>query len=166
MSTMNATSNTPTLKNIVSLPGQGRGQAVMGVTQIYKLEAQQSSGSLVCVEITVPPGEGIPLHAHRDEEEYFYVITGCVTVDGDGLPAPSVNLDAGSFFYGPRGLYHGFRCVSAEAAKILVFITPGARSQEMFAQLAELTRIHGTRLDPAVIGAVALDYGITVAPPA
>jgi quercetin dioxygenase-like cupin family protein len=110
----------------------------------------------------VPPGEGIPLHAHRDEEEYLYVITGCVAVEGEDLPKPSVNLEAGSFFYGPRGLYHGFHCVGMVAAKILVFITPGARSQEMF---AELTRVHGTRLDPAVVGAVAREYGISVGPP-
>jgi quercetin dioxygenase-like cupin family protein len=162
---MDTTNTTTALTNAVSLPGQGRGQAVMGVTQIYKLEAQQSAGNLVCLEITVPPGEGIPLHAHRDEEEYLYVITGCVAVEGEDLPKPSVNLEAGSFFYGPRGLYHGFHCVGMVAAKILVFITPGARSQEMFAELAELTRVHGTRLDPAVVGAVAREYGITVGPP-
>jgi hypothetical protein len=33
---MDTTNTTTALTNAVSLPGQGRGQAVMGVTQIYK----------------------------------------------------------------------------------------------------------------------------------
>jgi quercetin dioxygenase-like cupin family protein len=166
MSTMNAMSNTVTPTNAVSLPGEGRGQAVMGVTCIYKLEEQQAGGSLVCLEITVPPGEGIPSHMHRDEDESIYVITGRIALDGDDLPAPAVNLDAGSFFHGPRGRWHGFHCVGTEAAKILVFITPGASSQAMFCRLAELTRLHGPKIDPAMVAEVARDHGITVALPA
>lgn len=166
ITTMNTMSKTTPLKNAVSLPGEGRGEAVMGVTSIYKLEQQQSGGGLVCLEITVPPGEGIPSHMHRDEDELIYVLAGRIVLDGDDLPAPGVNLDAGSFFHGPRGRWHGFRCVGTEAAKILVFIMPGASSQAMFRRLAELTRLHGPKLDPALVAEVARDHGITVAPPA
>jgi len=160
---VNMASKTAALTNAFSLPGEGRGEAIMGVTQIYKLEAQRSGGSLVCVEITVPPGEGIPLHTHRDEDESFHVIAGRVTIEGDDLPAASVALDAGSLFHGPRGRRHGFRCAGTEAAKILVLITPGTGSQEMFGRLAELTRLHGTKLAPALVAEVARDYGITLA---
>lgn len=162
---MSATSNTTTPTNNVSLPGEGRGEAVMGVTYIYKLEEQQSGGGLVCIEITAPPGEGIPSHMHRDEDESIYVIAGRIAVDGEDLPAPIVHLDAGSFFHSPRGKWHGFRCVGSEAAKILVYITPGANSQAMFRRLAQLTRLHGPGIDPALVAEVARDHGITIAPP-
>ena len=76
-------------------------------------------------------------------------------------------LASGIFFWNDfqPGQLVGMRHVFDWMVWILVFITPGARSQEMFAELAELTRVHGTRLDPAVVGAVAREYGISVGPP-
>src|SRR5260221_10168708 len=129
---MNGATSKTALANCYSLPGAGRGEAIMGVTQIYKLEAGQTGGSLVCVEITVPPGQGIPPHTHRDEDESFYVIAGRVVIEGDDIGDAPVGLDAGSMFHGPRGRLHGFRCEGPEAARILVFLSPGARTQEMF----------------------------------
>lgn len=163
---MNGTTSQPALANRYSLPGAGRGEAIMGVTQIYKLESHQSGGRLLCVEITVPPGEGIPPHTHRDEDESFYVIAGRVVIEGEDIGETPVALDVGSFFHGPRGRLHGFHCEGPEAAKILVFLSPGARTEEMFGKLAELTRQYGSALDRARVAAVAGEYGITVAAPA
>lgn len=148
--------------NLFSMSGAGRFEAVLGVSQLYKAEAAQTGGQLVCTEIDVSPGQGIPPHRHSDEDEAFYVLAGHVVIEGDGCGS-GVGLDAGGFFYGPRGRVHGFRCEGTETARLLVFITPGTGTGLMFAELAELTREQASGLDPARIAAVCGRYGIAFA---
>lgn len=147
--------------NHLSLPGAGRAEAVLGTSMIYKAEASETGGQLVCAEITVPPGQGVPPHWHSDEDEAFYVLAGRVVIEGDGCGSDGTGLDAGGFFYGPRGRMHGFRCGGTEAAKLLVFVTPGTGIGAMFADLAEMTRQQGDGIDPAQVAAVCGRYGIT-----
>ena len=91
------------------------------------------------------------------------MLSGRVVIEGDGCEGGAVSLDAGGFFYGPRGRLHGFRCGGAEAARLLVFVTPGTGIGAMFTDLAELTRRHGEGLDPAQVAAVCSRYGIAFA---
>jgi quercetin dioxygenase-like cupin family protein len=146
--------------------GSGTRRTDPCVNQIYKAEAGQTGGSLVCVEITVPPGQGIPPHRHGEEDESFYVLAGRIVVEGDDCGGVPVHLDAGGFFHGPRGRVHGFRCEGTETARPLVFITPGTGIEAMFGELAELTRQQGSGFDPARVAAVSGRHGITfVGPP-
>jgi len=149
--------------NHFSLPGGGRAEAVLGTSMIYKAEASQTGGRLVCAEITVPPGQGIPPHRHDAEDEAFYVLSGCVAIEGDDCGGGTVSLDAGGFFYGPRGRIHGFRCTGTQTARLLVFVTPGTGIGAMFTELAELTRQQDNGLDPAQVAAVCSRYGIAFA---
>ena len=151
--------------NHLSPPGMGRAEAVLGTSMIYKSEAGETGGRLVCVEITVPPGVGIPPHRHRDEDEAFYVLAGRVIIEGDDCGEGGVGLDAGGFFYGPRGRVHGFRCGGTDAARLLVFVTPGTGTGAMFAELAELGRRMGERMNPAQVVAVCDRYGVTFVGP-
>lgn len=162
---MNETIGTAQAGNHLSPPGMGRIEAVLGTTLAYKAEAAETGGRLVCAEITVPPGVGIPPHRHRDEDEAFYVLAGRVIIEGDGCGEGGVGLEAGGFFFGPRGRVHGFRCGGTEAARLLVFITPGTGTGAMFAELAELGRRMGERMDPAQVVAVCDRYGVTYVRP-
>lgn len=151
--------------NSVSMPGEGRAEPILGVSQIYKVEAQQTGGGLICIEITVPPGHGIPPHRHRDEDESFYVVAGRIVIEGDDLGGAPVALEAGGFFHGPRGRVHGFRCEGPETAKLLVFITPGTGMQAMFAELAALTRAQAPAIDLGRVAAICGDHGIAFTGP-
>jgi mannose-6-phosphate isomerase-like protein (cupin superfamily) len=73
------------------------------------------------VEIDSPHGFGSPLHVHHDEDEWFYVLEGEMTiwVDGETFVAP-----AGSFAYGPRGLPHTFEVTGAEGARFIMVASP------------------------------------------
>lgn len=146
--------------NHFSAPGSGRSEAILGTSLRYKAEAPQTGGQLVCAEITVPPGQGIPPHRHSEEDESFYVLEGSIAVDGDDCGGNGIRLDAGGFFYGPRGRVHGFRCVGEDRAKLLVFITPGTSIGKMFAELAELTWQQGDTANPAAIAELCGHYGI------
>ncbi len=159
---MNDMTSTINAANLFSPPGAGRAEALLGVSQIYKAEASQTGGQLLCVEITVPPGQGVPPHRHSDEDEAFYVLAGRVVIEGDDC-GNGVSLDAGGFFYGPRGRVHGFRCEGTETAKLLVVVSPGTGVGAMFADLAELTRQQRDGIDPALVAEVCGRYGIAFA---
>ena len=147
-------------RNVVSKPGEGRVESFLGVSHIYKAEAEQTGGNLVCIELTTPAGHGIPPHRHSEEDESFYVLAGQVVIEGDGIEGRSVTLAAGSFFYGPRDQVHGFRNPGPEPAKLLVFVTPGSGVEAMFRELAALTKTMGEKVEPAQVGEVCGRYGI------
>ena len=61
------------------------------------------------------------LHVHHNEDEWFYVIEGELTlwVGGETIVAP-----AGSFVYGPRDVPHTFLVTSTEARFLMVTAPP------------------------------------------
>ena len=65
-------------------------------------------------------GSGSPLHVHRNEDEWFYVIDGELTFWVGGRV---INAPAGSFVYGPRDIPHTFM-VSSEQARFLLVTEP------------------------------------------
>lgn len=152
------------LVNVISLPDAGRVLEVLGTTQLWRIESEQTGGRMVCVEITVPPGHGIPPHWHRYEDEMFYVLSGRIVIQGDDCEGRSVILDRGGFFYGARGRIHSFRCEGTETGKLLVIVTPGAPTAALFAEIDGLARQRGSALDAAGIAEVCGRYGITFVP--
>jgi quercetin dioxygenase-like cupin family protein len=154
------------LRNILSLPGTGRVERVMAVTHAYRLEEQQTGGALVCVDLIVPPGHGIPSHKHHREDEIFYVIEGCVEIIGDDLPSPANILPQGGLFFGPRGRLHGFRNPADTPSRLLVFMTPGGNMQRMFHALSELTMQSQGMPEPEQVRALCAEYDIVFTAPA
>jgi quercetin dioxygenase-like cupin family protein len=146
-------------RNHVSPAGAGRIETVLGTSLAYKAEASETGGQFICVEITVPPGIGVPPHRHSNEDETFYVLEGQVVIEGDDCGEAGTRLGAGGLFYGPRGQVHGFRCDGAETAKLLVLVTPGTGTSAMFAELAAL----GRSMDPQQVAAICGRYGVTFA---
>lgn len=157
---MTTASNDSSVRNHVSLPGQGRQERVLGVSHIFKLEAQHTGGAIGCIELTVPPGHGIPMHIHTREDELFYVVSGSVEIAGEGLDQP-VRMERGSLFFGPRGRSHTFRNTGSEDALLIVVLTPGANMQAMFGDLAALTGRSTGMPAPAEVGSLCAGYGIT-----
>jgi len=117
-------------------------------------------------EQLAPQGMGSPLHVHRNEDEWFYVIEGEVTfwVGGQLFDAT-----AGSFVYGPRDVPHTFVVTSREARFILAAEPAGF--EDFLRTLAEPAR--SRTLPPADIEqpgperlvAVAAEYGIEILGP-
>lgn len=72
------------------------------------------------MELWAPEGLAAPLHIHRNEDEFFIVLSGEIRVQhGDEI----IDAVEGSFVYGPRGVPHRFRIDSAEA-RLLFFFGP------------------------------------------
>src|SRR3954466_11611267 len=85
----------------VSKAGEGKPLAWFDATIILKA----SSPQLGATEVIIRPGEEPPMHVHKHEDEWFYVIDGEVTfhVGGESHVGGS-----GSFVSFPRGIPHTF----------------------------------------------------------
>lgn len=92
-----------------------------GVYKILSTPAT-SDGQHFSIEATEPPGGGPPLHVHRTEDEFFYVIEGEITFAVGGRV---LKRRAGGSVFVPRGVPHCFKNTSDEQAKLLVLFTPG-----------------------------------------
>ena len=72
-------------------------------------------------EQLAPRGSGSPLHVHHNEDEWFYVLEGELTIWVDGQD--DRRAGAGSFVFGPRDVPHTF-IVSSEQARFLLVTEP------------------------------------------
>jgi mannose-6-phosphate isomerase-like protein (cupin superfamily) len=160
---MDQSTEKPLLRNVVSLPGAGRPETVIGVTHTYRLEEQQSGGALACIEVVVPPDHGVPPHTHHIEDETFFVIEGTVEITGDDLKGPT-NLPQGSLLYSPKGRMHSFRNPTSEVTRLLVFMTPGGNLQRMFAALADLTSRTQGKPAPGEVPELCARFNVIFAP--
>jgi quercetin dioxygenase-like cupin family protein len=131
---------------------QGAGDArwFLGALATIKASGETTGGRVAVTENWAPRGHGSPLHVHRNEDEWFYVLSGELTfwIDGDVTTAT-----AGSFVYGPRDLPHTFT-VSSDEAHFLLVIEPAGF--ENF--LLELSQPAQSRtLPPASVEAPTLE---------
>jgi quercetin dioxygenase-like cupin family protein len=92
-----------------------------------------SSPELGVNEMLMSPGEEPPLHVHKNEDEWFYMLEGEVTfhVGGENHLGK-----AGAFVSFPRGIPHTFTIESSQA-RFLTINTPGG-FEKMF-ELAPTT---------------------------
>jgi quercetin dioxygenase-like cupin family protein len=99
--------------------GQAEGEArwFLGGLTTIKASGDQTDGRVAVTENWAPRGHGSPLHVHRQEDEWFYVISGELTFWVDGQVTTAA---AGSFVYGPRDVPHTFAVTSDEARFLLV----------------------------------------------
>ena len=116
-----STQTIPASAPIALQPGEGDARWFLGSLVTIKSTADTTGGGPCVMENHSPKGGGSPLHVHRNEDEWFYVMEGELTfwVGGEVTVAP-----AGSFVYGPRGIPHTF-LVSSDEARYLLVTEPG-----------------------------------------
>jgi quercetin dioxygenase-like cupin family protein len=107
---------TPTANPIALREGEGEALWFLGTLATIKASAETTAGRVAVIEHLAPEGSGSPLHVHRREDEWFYVVEGELTlwVGGELIVAP-----AGSFVYGPRDVPHTFTVTSPRARFLL-----------------------------------------------
>lgn len=107
---------------------------VIGDNQYIKLTGEETGGAYTLIEQINPPGVGVPLHLHENEDETFHVMEGQVEFTLDGKP---VTAGAGTTLYLPRRVRHAFKVVGQAAARVLVLLSPSGL-ERMFRELAQL----------------------------
>ena len=147
-------------------PGEGDARWFLGALGTIKSAAETTDGRVAVLEFLWPQGGGSPLHVHRNEDEWFYVIEGELTlwVGGDVVVAP-----AGSLVYGPRDIPHTF-LVTSTVARFLMVTEPApfadfVRAMSEPAQALTLPPASIQSPSPEQMTAVAAEYGIEILGP-
>ncbi len=112
----------------VRQPCEGDVIAVVGDVYRFLVKGEDTNGDYALWHATVYPGGGPPPHRHANEEEFFYVLSGELTIFDDGAP---VTTAAGSAVTLPRGNRHWFKNEGSEPAEMLILVAP-AGLEEMF----------------------------------
>jgi quercetin dioxygenase-like cupin family protein len=161
-----STAPIPSLAPIALQPGAGETRWFLGALGTIKAAAETTNGQTAVLEFRWPQGGGSPLHVHHNEDEWFYVIDGELTlwVGGEVVVAP-----AGSFVYGPRDIPHTFLVTSTEA-RFLMVTEPApfadfVRALSEPAQTLTLPPASVQPPDPEHMTAVAAEYGIEILGP-
>ena len=107
---------------------------VLGDTPTVKLSGKDTGGKFTIISQNNPPGVGIPMHVHENEDEVFKVLEGQIEFDTQGK---KTILSAGDMIFLPRRIPHAFQVVGNQNAKALVTAYPSG-IEDMFEELAAL----------------------------
>jgi quercetin dioxygenase-like cupin family protein len=120
----------PVSTPIALAPGEGRSvENPAGGVLTFKVMADQTGGAFTAIETTAAPGEGPPLHVHRDEDELIYVLEGEFRIK---LGAEMVDAPTGSCVLIPRGTPHAWQNVGNAQARFFATVTPASDAFERF----------------------------------
>jgi len=135
----------------------GEGQPMSWFTAQFQLKA--SDPQIGLMELEGSPGVEPPMHVHRSEDEWYYLLDGEVTFH---VGEENYDGQAGSLVFLPRGVPHTFS-IQTPSARMLLLNAPGgfermfelapATPQEAVAALA--------RYDVQVVGPHPRDAGQT-----
>ena len=80
-----------TVAPIAHGPGEGEHFWFFGGLTTIKADGAETGGRVMVTEQLAPRGSGSPLHVHHNEDEWFYVLEGELTiwVDGQVVDAPA-----------------------------------------------------------------------------
>ena len=99
---------------------EGEAFWLLGMLQTIKISRQDTAGQFGLIEIVLPAGIGTPWHVHPEEDEWFYVLEGAMTI---WVAETQLSLKAGSLAFGPKGVPHTFYTETG-GAKVLVGFAP------------------------------------------
>jgi mannose-6-phosphate isomerase-like protein (cupin superfamily) len=116
-------------------PSDGESVSLFALGVRFMIDGETTGGAFSLVEHPMPPRSlGSPVHTHRKEDEYSYVLEGRVGVMlGDDI----VEAGPGDLVFKPRGIPHAFWNAGDEPARLLELISP-AGFENYFRKLAPL----------------------------
>ena len=134
---------------------------IAGGLQLRFLQTKEDTGgSLDAFEMIVHPNARMPVpHYHESWDETIIGQMGVTTWRVDGK---DIELMPGHSLFIKRGLVHGFRNDTPEAASCLCILTPGALGTGYFREIAAL--LDGGAPDPVRMKETMLRYGLVPAP--
>lgn len=138
-------------------PDEGEAVRLMALGVRFMIGGETTDGAFSLVEHPLPPRAlGAPLHTHRNEDEYSYVLEGRIGVQlGDEV----LEAGPGELVFKPRGVPHAFWNAGDEPARLLELISP-AGFENYFRELAPL--LAAADRDEAAIGEVVARYDLDI----
>ena len=138
-------------------PNEGEAVQLLKLGVRFMIDGETTDGAFSLVEHPLPPRAlGSPVHTHRNEDEYSYVLEGRVGVQlGDDV----IEAGPGELVFKPRGVAHAFWNAGDEPARLLELISP-AGFENYFRELAPLLAAEDR--DEAAIGEVVARYDLDI----
>jgi quercetin dioxygenase-like cupin family protein len=93
----------------------------LGARVSIQASAEQTGGAFNLFDVLCPTGYETPLHIHYAEDVAIHVLAGTLDIFWGEA---GKQAEAGSFFFQPRGMPHGFRVTGKSPAHILYFTFP------------------------------------------
>jgi quercetin dioxygenase-like cupin family protein len=138
-------------------PSEGELVHLLALGVRFMIDDEATGGSFSLVEHPLPPRAlGAPLHIHRNEDEYSYVVAGRV---GFQLGNEVLQAAPGDLVFKPRGQQHAFWNAGDESARLLEIISP-AGFENYFRELAPL--LAAPERDEAAIWEVVRRYELEI----
>ena len=95
---------------------------------LIRVPAADTNGAYSLVEIVSDPGDGTPLHVHRNEDEYLLVLEGTARVAlGDKI----FDAEAGTMLALPKNVPHAWGNRSTSKLRMVFVCYPGGVEQAM-----------------------------------
>jgi mannose-6-phosphate isomerase-like protein (cupin superfamily) len=99
---------------------------------MIRTSAAETNGAYTMIEVFAEPGNGVPMHVHKNEDEHFIVLEGTLhMVVGD----KRVNVSAGRAMTVSKGVPHAWSNASDAEVRMLVLFSPGY-VEGMFREIA------------------------------
>jgi len=134
-----------------------------GLLLEFLYDKGETEGSVDVFRMTVAPKAKVPVpHHHESWDETIYGLDGTLTFTIDGS---DIALQPGQSAFIRRGVVHGFRNDSDQAATCLCILSPGVLGPGYFREIAGLLAAGGPP-DPAAVKEVMSRHGLVPAPPA
>jgi oxalate decarboxylase/phosphoglucose isomerase-like protein (cupin superfamily) len=89
--------------------------------------------------MTTMPGDGVSLHVHDRDEEFYYILEGAYEMQAG---EERFTAEAGSMVVIPRDVPHQFRNAGAVPARALMIFRPGG-FDELIGEMREATAAAG-----------------------
>jgi quercetin dioxygenase-like cupin family protein len=142
-------------------PSEGESVNLLALGVRFMIDGDQTNGAFSLVEHPLPPRAlGAPLHTHKHEDEYSYVLEGRI-----GLQLGDEELVArvGDLVFKPRGVRHAFWNAGDEPARLLEIISP-AGFEDYFREVAPLLPERDEAALAEVVGRYELDIDFDTIP--
>lgn len=123
----------PTLPSVIVQPGEGSLLRAFGEEVTVMLDGRKTGGQCTSFTETTPPGGGPPPHFHEREDEWFYVLEGCVSFFVEGK---WTDANAGDVVFTPRQSVHTFKNNGDQPTRMLIHTSPSG-FETFFAEAAE-----------------------------
>ena len=87
-----------------------------------RISSRDTDGAYCVCEMTTLPGDGVPLHVHDRDEEFYYILEGTYEMQAG---EERILAEKGALVVIPRDVPHQFRNVGRVPARVLMIFRPG-----------------------------------------
>jgi mannose-6-phosphate isomerase-like protein (cupin superfamily) len=138
----------------------GKPVHVVGEDVTIKISSRDTGGAFAVFEGRTRPRQGPPLHLHRHQDEWWYVVEGEYRFEVDGQ---EIYASAGATVFAPRGSRHTFQNVGTAPGHTVTTVVPGGL--DLFFEELETVAPRGTVPDTAALLPLFEKHGLELLGP-